>query len=115
MDGRGNRRGRFRGNASQKRANPRTALRSHLPRQYHPLLAGDDTTMPSQHDVVQLVFATVVLGLAGDAAPQAGRALGLDRRLRAPLGDLDDARVEQVQAVEEARDYRAGADRKSVV
>src|SRR5437763_12844922 len=49
------------------------------------------------------------LWLAGDAAPQAGRALGLDRRRRAPLGDLDDARVEQVQAVEEARDHLAGA------
>ena len=88
MDGRRNRRGRFRGNASQKRARPRAALRSHLPRQYHPLLAGDDTTMPSQHDVIQLVFATVVLGLAGDAAPQAGRVLGLDRGLRASLGDV---------------------------
>src|SRR4029077_11119689 len=48
-------------------------------------------------------------GLAGDAAPQAGRSLGLDLRLRVPLGDLHHARLEQVEAVEEAGYHLAGA------
>ena len=48
------------------------------------------------------------LWLAGDPAPEAGRPVGLDLRRRAPLGDLDHARLEQVEAVEEAGHHLAG-------
>src|SRR5690349_2780406 len=110
MDRRQERRGRFRGNALCQRADrPRLRFSHTCPRRYQAPIGSCTTTMSCERYGVQLVFARWCLWLAGDAAPQAGRALGIDRRLRAPLGDLDHAGVEQLQAVEEARDDLAGA------